>query len=506
VSNAPGIGLQIPSFKLLFQNWLIAPYAIALLMLALPSLLRPVSTEVVGDVIAVGLSDSSIGPWHPVDPKALVLPDNHGWMRVVFNLPVAALASNQTNSQAENTPPLGLYLSGTFSARVTWNGHAVGMKGEPAASRDRETPGPIDAVIHLPADVLVPGNNTALIEMSSHYRQSSLNSILHGGDALPGLRLASYSADVRRPIGYYAVPFIVFALLVVAAFVASRVDDDKRILSLLLITALMVAAAAEIFRAFFAYPYAWHMLRLGLLASATLVFACALPFYAARWAGIIHSKLWLPVLVTAGIGATLLIGPPQSVVHGALWLAVPVSIALATKAVRQGVSGSPMLLSALLCLLLSLFLDTGLFFDQYLYVAVIPLLAAICLPRKTPVAVESSEPDRLIVDSAGKQRIIGVKEIMTIQGAGNYAEIKLAGGETVLDDRSLKTLLDLLPRTFVRVHRSHIVNLNEVSELRSLGAGKYELALKSGLRCPLSRAQVQSLRGRLGGGKVAGST
>ncbi|MBC55235.1 MAG: hypothetical protein CMQ34_15515 [Gammaproteobacteria bacterium] len=264
--------------------------------------------------------------------------------------------------------------------------------------------------------------------MSSHYRQRSLDSILHGGDALPGLRLASYSADVRRPIGYYAIPFIVFALLVVAAFVVSRVDDNKRILSLLLITALMVAAAAEIFRAFYAYPYAWHMLRLGLLASATLVFACVLPFYAARWAGIRLSKLWLPALVTAGIAATLLIGPPQSVAHGALWMAVPVSIAFTIKAMQQGVSGSPMLLSALFFLLLSLFLDTGLFFDQYLYDAVIPLLAVICLPGKTPVTVESSEPDRLIVDSAGKQKVIGVNEKMAIQGAGNYAEIKLAGG------------------------------------------------------------------------------
>lgn len=461
------------------------------MMLALPSLLQPASTEEVGSLIAAGIADDNSGPWHPTDLNTLVLPGNNGWLRVVFNLPVSSLT--------EGSPPLGLFLSGTFSARVIWNGHTVGVKGNPAATRDRETPGPIDAVIYLPADVLLPGNNTALIEMSSHLRQSSLNSILHGSDTLPGLRLASYSAEVRRPIGYYAIPFLVFALLGMAAIVALRADVHERNLSLLLITTLMIAAAAEIFRAFYAYPYPWHILRLGLLASATLVFACALPFYTARRAGVTLSPTLLPVLTAAGIGATLLIGPPQDVVHGILWLTIPVSIAFAIKAIRQGVIGSPMLLSALLCLLLSLVLDKDLFFDQYLYVAVIPLLAVICLPRQAPVTLEGTESDRLIVDSAGRQKVIHFSKILSVQGAGNYAAIKLTGGETVLDDRSLKTLLALLPRSFVRVHRSHIVNLDEVTELRSLGAGKYELVLSGGQRCPLSRTQVPAVRKQLPG-------
>lgn len=489
VSNAPGTGLHISSFKLLLRSSVIAPYAIALLILALPPLLQPASTDTVGRLLSVDIADDRSGPWQPAELKSLVLPDNHGWLRAVFSLPVSGLT--------ETSPPLALYLSGTFSARVLWNGQEVGQKGEPAISGEQETPGPVDAVIYLPANVLQPGNNTAMIELSSHFRQDSLNSILHGSDALPGLRLASYSAEVRRPIGYYAVPFLVFALLGVTALVILRTHVYERKLSLLLIAALMIAAAAEIFRAFYAYPYSWHMLRLGLLTSAAMVFACALPFHAANRAGVALPARALPPLALVGIAATLWVGPPQDIVHAALWLAVPVAMIFAIRAVRQRIHGSARLLAALTLLLLSLLLDKDLFFDQYFYVAVIPLVAVLCLPRRQPATPPVTEPERLIVESAGRQRIIVISEILAIQGAGNYAEIKLAGGDTVLDDRPLKALLALLPTSFVRVHRSHIVNLVEVSELRSLGAGKYELVLSRGQRCPLSRTQVQAVRERL---------
>jgi len=239
------------------------------------------------------------------------------------------------------------------------------------------------------------------------------------------------------------------------------------------------------------------MLRLGLLTSAAMVFACALPFHVANRAGVKLPARALPVLALAGIVATLWVGPPQDIVHVALWLTVPVALFFAISALRQDVHGGARLLGALAFLLLSLFLDKDLFFDQYFYVAVIPLIAVLCLPRQKPATQPDTEPERLIVESAGRQRFIIIREILAIQGAGNYAEIKLAGGDTVLDDRPLKALLALLPTSFVRVHRSHIANLDEVSELRSLGAGKYELVLSRGQRCPLSRAQVKVVREKL---------
>lgn len=493
MSNAPGNGLQIPALKRLLSSWVVAPYIIATLLLALPSLLRPVDGENTGELISVALSKQSTGPWQSIDLNRLQLPDNHGWMRAVFTLPVSSTTSEST--------PLGLYLSGTFSARALWNGQEVGQKGVPGVSPNDESPGPVDTILHLPANTLSPGNNVALIELSSHFRQHSLNTILHGSETLPGLRLASYSAETRRPISYYAAPLLIFALLVVAVFVIASTSVHQQTLALILATALVVASAAEIFRAFYAYPYSWHMLRLGLLACALMVFACILPFYTARRASVALPTILLPAVMTAGIAATLLAGPPQDIVHAALWLTVPVSVALAISSIRSGISDSRMLLCALGCLMFSLVLDKDLFFDQYLYVAVIPLLAVLCRPRVVPevnpVMKNVSIPERLIVNSAGRKKVLDISAILSIQGAGNYAEIKLADGENVLDDRPLKQLLTLLPKSFARAHRSYLVNLEEVKELRSLGAGKYELLLSDGQRCPLSRTHVGEVRKRL---------
>lgn len=501
VSNAPGTGLQTLSYKRLTTSWVIAPYFIALFLLALPSLLRLDAVENTGELIAVGLSNQATGPWQSVNLGSLQLPDNHGWLRVVFTLPVANATTDST--------PLGLYLSGTFSARVLWNGQEVGQKGVPGISPAEETPGPVDAIIHLPANTLSPGNNVALIELSSHFRQRSLNTILHGSEALPGLRLASYSAETRRPISYYAAPLLTFALLLVAVFAIASTHAYARKLALTLVLSLAVASAAEIFRAFYAYPYSWHMLRLGLLACGLMVFACTLPFYVAKRTDIVFPAIALPITLVTGIAATLLIGPPQDAVHTVLWLTVPISIALTIRSTHHDIKGNGLLLSALAWLMFSLLLNQDLFFDQYLYVAVLPLLAAVCRPRQAEIHerefrpeaksdITPAQPERLIVNTAGRNRVLAINDIIAIQGAGNYSEIKLASGESVLDDRPLKQLLTLLPSAFMRAHRSHLVNLNEVRELRSLGGGKYELLLNHDQRCPLSRTHVREIRERLG--------
>jgi len=498
MSNAPGTGLQTLSSHRLTTSWVIAPYLIALFLLVLPPLLQPVTVEDAGELIAVGLSHQPTGPWQSADLDSLQLPDNHGWLRAIFTLPVA-----NATSQAK---PLGLYLSGTFSARVLWNGQEVGQKGVPGLSRAKETPGPVDAIIHLPASTLAPGNNEALIELSSHFRQHSLNTILHGSDALPGLRLASYSAESRRPISYYAAPFLAFALLVVAVFVVAGTAVHARELALTLVLSLAVASAAEIFRAFYAYPYSWHMLRLGMLACGLMVFACTLPFYIAKRTNTSCPPIAFATLLIIGIAATLLIGPPQDMVHAGLWLTVPTSIALTLRSIRNGTEGNTLLLCALVWLMLSLFLNKDLFFDQYLYVAVLPLLAAVCRPRLATIVKREIRPDvksdttpteRLIVNTAGRNRVLMVNDIVSIQGAGNYSEIKLASGESVLDDRPLKHLLTLLPASFIRAHRSHLVNMNKVKEVRSLGGGKYELLLNHDQRCPLSRTHVREVREKL---------
>jgi two-component system LytT family response regulator len=56
---------------------------------------------------------------------------------------------------------------------------------------------------------------------------------------------------------------------------------------------------------------------------------------------------------------------------------------------------------------------------------------------------------------------------------------------------------------FARVHRSAIVNLARVLELRVAAGGDYDVVLTTGTRVPLSRAARETLQARLAGASPA---
>src|SRR5690606_8287425 len=134
--------------------------------------------------------------WAPVDPKAVHFPERRGRLRAEFDIDPAAAGR-----------PLGLYLSGAFSASAVWNGAPLGAKGWPGASRAEETPGLVDAVIAIPSDLVRPGGNVLILDVSTQHLRRPPRSVIHGSDALFGLRVAPYSANERRPLAYYAAPF-----------------------------------------------------------------------------------------------------------------------------------------------------------------------------------------------------------------------------------------------------------------------------------------------------------
>jgi two-component system, LytTR family, response regulator len=56
---------------------------------------------------------------------------------------------------------------------------------------------------------------------------------------------------------------------------------------------------------------------------------------------------------------------------------------------------------------------------------------------------------------------------------------------------------DLDPGAFCRIHRSAIVNLDRVRELRLNASGEYEVALQDGTRLRLSRSYREQIQSRL---------
>lgn len=89
---------------------------------------------------------------------------------------------------------------------------------------------------------------------------------------------------------------------------------------------------------------------------------------------------------------------------------------------------------------------------------------------------------------------IPTRTISHIEGADDYCAVH-AEGETHLVALRLKHLMRRLDRRFfVRIHRSHIVNLEHVDSIRSIDHRRLEVALRDGRRVTASRSGSTRLR------------
>ena len=74
-----------------------------------------------------------------------------------------------------------------------------------------------------------------------------------------------------------------------------------------------------------------------------------------------------------------------------------------------------------------------------------------------------SEEEAITVKVEYKNVKIPLREIVYIEAMDNYVRIHLHNARPVLSQMSLRNLLELLPATFVRIHKSFIVPLRRVA-------------------------------------------
>ncbi len=102
--------------------------------------------------------------------------------------------------------------------------------------------------------------------------------------------------------------------------------------------------------------------------------------------------------------------------------------------------------------------------------------------------------DRLSIKDSGRIVRVPLNDILWIDAAGDYMCVHTPGDTHVLRAtmRELESRLD--PRRFQRIHRSTIVNVARVRELRSHLNGEYFLVLDSGQELKLSRSYKDKVR------------
>ena len=116
--------------------------------------------------------------------------------------------------------------------------------------------------------------------------------------------------------------------------------------------------------------------------------------------------------------------------------------------------------------------------------------ARSALPASSAVA----PLERIFVREGSTILPLALPAIERLEAQDDYAMIH-AQGRRYLVGLRLATLEARLPNPpFLRVHRSHIVNLDHVERMRLLDNGHLEVHMKSGATVPVSRARSQELR------------
>lgn len=103
----------------------------------------------------------------------------------------------------------------------------------------------------------------------------------------------------------------------------------------------------------------------------------------------------------------------------------------------------------------------------------------------------------LAVHVAEKIDLLCLDSVAAIHGEDDYSSIEMLDGTRHLHKKTLTALESTLPPCFLRVHRSHIVNMNCLTRLITLEGGGKAAVLTNGTQVPVGRTYTKELSARL---------
>ena len=110
------------------------------------------------------------------------------------------------------------------------------------------------------------------------------------------------------------------------------------------------------------------------------------------------------------------------------------------------------------------------------------------------IEMDKVDTKRLWIKENGSLMPIKLQKIDWIEAMDDYACLHVGKATHLVNQtmRELEAKLD--DKMFMRIHRSTIVNLDSIQELRPLGAGNYQVVLKDRTKLSLSRGQAKKLK------------
>jgi hypothetical protein len=118
----------------------------------------------------------------------------------------------------------------------------------------------------------------------------------------------------------------------------------------------------------------------------------------------------------------------------------------------------------------------------------------LAVPDEGPPVETIERPERFLVRKLGREFLIAVRDVEWLEASGNYVNLYARGHAYPLRSTMGWIEARLDPVRFLRVHRSYIVNLDQVAQIEPLDTGDARLVLRDGKQIPCSRRYREALR------------
>jgi len=444
-----------------------------------------------------------------IDPQNKAL-----WIKAQLSIPQEMREDNQPHS---------VYISGKASSRIYFNGQLIGENGVPSINKQGEIPGKIDAMFYVQPKLIQDDANELVILLSSHHGFLALkNPINFVGFGI----YADPSYFIQRNIWQSFIPLGALFLAILYFAVSCFSPHQRRTNGLFLLMSFFAGTQllAELSRALFSYSYPLQDIRLMAIVLLSMSFGFCLLYYVATKFLTHHIVSWLVAGLIATIIAVTLVPNFDPKTAIAIFIPCLFSIAIiGSQLYQRRTSELIWFLLVFVLLVVTILLTLNQFHDVVYYYLVTGVLCYLFIQQalnyskernkrkeeqkrveKLQFILEQKEqktkPNTIKITSAGKIDVITTDTIAYCKAAGDYVEIYLVENKQILFSGNLKELEKQLPTTFLRVHRSYIVNMDTIVLLKSSASnnksssGSGLLVLNDGNEVPVSRRIMPSVR------------
>jgi two-component system LytT family response regulator len=99
----------------------------------------------------------------------------------------------------------------------------------------------------------------------------------------------------------------------------------------------------------------------------------------------------------------------------------------------------------------------------------------------------ATRSNRMVVRSGGRVLFVKISEVDWVEATGDYVTLHVGKKSLLLRETITEMEKKLAPDGFARIHRSTIVNLERIAEMRALDNGEYRVLLRDATELKLSR-------------------